>query len=120
MLAPAVTIAVPFPDSGGMCEHMPYVAERVGGVEGLGKELTEALIVNPYDLDEASSALDTALRMSPEEQQERMHAMRTLLAEYNVYRWAGRMLIDAARLRGKDRLTGRLSDHLMASELSAW
>jgi len=48
-----------------------------------------------------------------------MHAMRTLLAEYNVYRWAGRMLIDAARLRVKDRLTGRLSDHLMASELSA-
>jgi trehalose 6-phosphate synthase len=79
---------------------------------GASKELTEALIVNPYDLDEASSALATALRMSPEEQQERMHAMRTLLAEYNVYRWAGRMLIDAARLRGKDRLTGRLSDHL--------
>jgi len=86
---------------------------------GASKELTEALIVNPYDLDEASSALATALHMSPEEQQERMHAMRTLLAEYNVYRWAGRMLIDAARLRGKDRLTGRLSDHLMASESSA-
>lgn len=86
---------------------------------GASKELTEALIVNPYDLDEASSALATALRMSPEEQQERMHAMRTLLAEYNVYRWAGRMLIDAARLRGKDRLTGRLSNHLVASELSA-
>ena len=81
---------------------------------GASKELTEALIVNPYDLDEASSALAAALHMSPEEQQERMHAMRTLLAEYNVYRWAGRMLIDAARLRGKDRLTGRLSDHLTA------
>ncbi len=85
---------------------------------GASKELTEALIVNPYDLDEASSALVAALHMSPEEQQERMHAMRTLLAEYNVYRWAGRMLIDAARLRGKDRLTGRLSDHLTAPKES--
>lgn len=86
---------------------------------GASKELTEALIVNPYDLEEASSALAMALHMSPEEQQERMHAMRTLLAEYNVYRWAGRMLIDAAHLRGKDRLTGRLSDHLLSSESSA-
>ncbi len=85
---------------------------------GASKELTEALIVNPYDLEEASSALAMALHMSPDEQQERMHAMRTLLAEYNVYRWAGRMLIDAARLRGKDRLSGRLSDHVMVSDSS--
>jgi trehalose 6-phosphate synthase len=81
---------------------------------GASKELTEALIVNPYDLDEASAALATALRMSVDEQSERMRAMRTLLAEFNVYRWAGRMLVDAARLRWKDRLTGRLTDYAPA------
>ncbi len=37
--------------------------------------------------------------------------MRAFLAEFNVYRWAGRMLVDAARLRRRDRLTGRLMDH---------
>ncbi|MBI3182631.1 MAG: trehalose-6-phosphate synthase [Myxococcales bacterium] len=82
---------------------------------GAAREMTEALIVNPYDLDEASAALKTALEMSLAEQRERMRSMRTFVAEFNVYRWAGRMLADAARLRRRDRLTGRLSDHLSAA-----
>jgi trehalose 6-phosphate synthase len=82
---------------------------------GAARELTEALIVNPYDLDEASDALATALRLSPEEQRDRMRSMRAFIAEFNVYRWAGRMLVDAARLRSRDRLTGRLTDHLAAA-----
>jgi len=79
---------------------------------GAARELTEALIVNPYDLEEASAALAAALAMSKDEQRERMRAMRTFVSEFNVYRWAGRMLVDAARLRRRERLTGRLSDHL--------
>jgi trehalose 6-phosphate synthase len=82
---------------------------------GAARELTEALIVNPYDLDEASDALATALSLSADEQRDRMRSMRTFLAEFNVYRWAGRMLADAARLRSRDRLTGRLTDHLAAA-----
>jgi len=81
---------------------------------GAARELTEALVVNPYDLDEAAAALKTALCMSPAEQADRIRSMRTFLSEFNVYRWAGRMLVDAARLRRHDRLTGRLTDHLVA------
>ncbi|WP_242392425.1 trehalose-6-phosphate synthase [Anaeromyxobacter oryzisoli] len=76
---------------------------------GASRELTEALLVNPYDLEEASAALATALAMPPAEQAERMRAMRAHVGEFNVYRWAGRMLADAARLRKRDRLTNRLS-----------
>jgi trehalose 6-phosphate synthase len=50
----------------------------------------------------------TALAMSPGEQRDRMRAMRRFVSEFNVYRWAGRMLVDAARLRRRDRLSGRL------------
>jgi trehalose 6-phosphate synthase len=75
---------------------------------GAARELTEALIVNPYDLEEASDALETALEMGAEVQEERMRALRNFVAEWNVYRWAGRMLTDAARLRDSDRLAGRL------------
>ncbi|MEK6806020.1 MAG: trehalose-6-phosphate synthase [Pseudomonadota bacterium] len=75
---------------------------------GAARELTEALLVNPYDLEEASAALIAALEMSPAEQRERMHAMRTLVSEFNVYRWAGRMLLDAGRLRRRQQLAGRL------------
>jgi trehalose 6-phosphate synthase len=76
---------------------------------GAARELTEALIVNPYDLGEASEALAAALRMPAEEQAERMRSMRRLVKEFNVYRWAGRMLVDAAELRRRERLAGRLN-----------
>jgi trehalose 6-phosphate synthase len=75
---------------------------------GAARDLTEALIVNPYDLRQAGDALATALRMPLAEQQERMRSMRRLVSEFNVYRWAGRMLVDAAAARQKDRLAGLL------------
>ena len=75
---------------------------------GAARELTESLIVNPYDFDEAAEAQATALEMSPGEQRERLRSMRAFVAEFNVYRWAGRMLRDAARLRARDRVTGKL------------
>jgi trehalose 6-phosphate synthase len=76
---------------------------------GAAREFSEALIVNPYDLRQAADALAAALRMQPDEQRERMRSMRRLVAEFNVYRWAGRMLVDAAELRRRERLSGRLS-----------
>jgi trehalose 6-phosphate synthase len=75
---------------------------------GAARELKDALLVNPYDLDEASAALRSALEMSRAEQRERMRAMRAQVAEWNVYRWAGCMLDDAARLRERERRSVRL------------
>ncbi len=77
---------------------------------GAAKELTEALIVNPYDLEASSNALALALTMPVEEQQDRMRPMRSLIGQFNVYRWAGKMLVDAARLRNQERVAGRLSE----------
>ena len=76
---------------------------------GAARDLAEALIVNPYDLHQASDALAAALRMSPDDQRERMRSMRRLVSEFNVYRWAGRMLVDAASLRRRERMFGRLA-----------
>ena len=77
---------------------------------GAARELTEALIVNPYDLEASSDALAAALTMPVEEQQDRMRSMRSLLVQFNVYRWAGKMLVDAARLRNQERVAGRLAE----------
>ena len=66
--------------------------------------MTEALIVNPYDTEQCATALRVALDMPPVEQRERMRSMRSLIQEFNVYRWAGRMLLDAARMRHRRRL----------------
>lgn len=77
---------------------------------GAARELTEALIVNPYDLEGSSGAMAAALTMPADEQADRMRSMRSLLAQFNVYRWAGKMLVDAARLRNQERVTGRLAE----------
>lgn len=71
---------------------------------GAARELPEALIVNPYDADQCAAALHLALTMSANEQRDRMRLMRNLVAEFNVYRWAGRMLLDAAIMRRRGRL----------------
>jgi trehalose 6-phosphate synthase len=71
---------------------------------GAARELPEALIVNPYDTEECATALHRALTMPPAEQRNRMRLMRSLVREFNVYRWGGRMLIDAAAMRRRERL----------------
>jgi trehalose 6-phosphate synthase len=71
---------------------------------GAARELPEALVVNPYDVDQCAAALHVALTMGPAEQRNRMRLMRGLIQEFNVYRWAGRMLLDAAQMRMRVRL----------------
>jgi len=74
---------------------------------GAARELPEAIIVNPYDTDQCASALQVALEMPAREQRARMRLMRGLIREFNVYRWAGRMLIDSAGMRSRRRLMQR-------------
>jgi len=76
---------------------------------GASRELPEALIVNPYDIDQCAAALHLALTMPAPEQRDRMRVMRGLISEFNVYRWAGRMLLDAAVMRRRGRLLDRSS-----------
>jgi trehalose 6-phosphate synthase len=71
---------------------------------GAARELAESLIVNPYDIEQSAAAVHLALTMSPDEQRARMRSMRNLVQEFNVYRWAGRMLLDAARMRHRRRV----------------
>src|SRR5437868_810562 len=74
---------------------------------GAARELPEAIIVNPYDTDQCAAALHMALSMPVTEQRARSRLMRGLIQEFNVYRWAGRMLIDAAGVRRRGRLLDR-------------
>jgi len=71
---------------------------------GASKELLEALIVNPYDVRMMADALQQALTMPEDEQRSRMRRMREIVRDNNVYRWAGSMLLDAARLRKRGEM----------------
>ena len=83
---------------------------------GAARELQEALIVNPYHVEETADALHRALTMPEGEQRERMASLRMTVRESNVYRWAGRMLTDAGRWRLRERIEARLKSHQPAPE----
>jgi trehalose 6-phosphate synthase len=78
---------------------------------GAAHELYEALVVNPYHIEQTADTLYQALTMPVFEQQERMRSMRSLVRDFNVYRWAGRMLLDAARIRQREKLATRIEVH---------
>jgi trehalose 6-phosphate synthase len=78
---------------------------------GAARELTDALLVNPYHSEQCANALYRALTMPPDEQRVRMRSMRRLVQEFNVYRWAGAMLLDAAQLRQRQRISERIDAH---------
>lgn len=71
---------------------------------GASRELTDAVLVNPYAIDEMAEALHTALSMPSDEQQQRMARMREAVEDNNIYRWAGMLLSDASRLAGARQL----------------
>ncbi|MDQ6433900.1 trehalose-6-phosphate synthase [Mesorhizobium sp. LHD-90] len=70
---------------------------------GASRELLEALIVNPFDPSGMGEAFFQALTMPPDEQAMRMRRLREVVRSNNVYRWAGSMLMDAARLRQREQ-----------------
>lgn len=75
---------------------------------GASRELLEALIVNPYDVRAMGQAFHRALVMPPEQRRDRMRLMRDMVSEHNIYCWAGRMLLDAARMRKRHHIEERI------------
>ncbi len=73
-----------------------YVATRINNdgvlilseMAGASKELFQALVVNPFDINSMSEAIYKALNMPLEEQQQRNISMRKRLSRYTVQRWA--------------------------------
>jgi len=66
---------------------------------GASRELLDALIINPYDIEEMADALHRSLVMEPQEKSERMGRLRAAVRENNIYRWAGDLIAALARLR---------------------
>ncbi|PIR15837.1 MAG: trehalose-6-phosphate synthase, partial [Elusimicrobia bacterium CG11_big_fil_rev_8_21_14_0_20_64_6] len=66
---------------------------------GAARELRDALIVNPYDVERVADALREAVEMEPEERRRRWESMREAVRENNIYRWGARLVDDLARVR---------------------
>jgi len=66
---------------------------------GASRELMDALIVNPYDIEEMAEAIRTALEMDLVEQKARIRGMRETLKNRNIYYWAADLITALARVR---------------------
>lgn len=72
-----------------------YVASRIhddgvlvlSEMAGASKELLDAVIVNPNNVNEVCRAIIQALNMPVEEQRKRMQTMRNLVNKFNVSHW---------------------------------
>src|SRR5882724_6440999 len=66
---------------------------------GAARELRDALLVNPYDIEQTAEAIRVALEMEPEEKQLRVQRMRRIIKEHNIYRWAGNLITELSEIR---------------------
>lgn len=65
---------------------------------GAARELEDAILVNPYDIEQTANALDEALTMGRELRRARMRRMRVCVSSWTSAEWAAKILADAARL----------------------
>jgi trehalose 6-phosphate synthase len=87
-----------------------FVASRSdeGGVlvlsqfTGAARELTDAVLVNPYDREQFAEGLHKALSMPADERRKRMGKMRETLKSANIFRWAGKIISELLKFEFKE------------------
>jgi len=90
-----VALVTPFRDGMNLIAK-EYVAARRNGtgvlilseMAGAAHELTDALIINPYDVRGMANAMAQGLRMPLSEQQLRMSRMQQIISNHDINRWA--------------------------------
>ncbi|HUP48821.1 MAG TPA: trehalose-6-phosphate synthase [Thermoanaerobaculia bacterium] len=65
---------------------------------GAAEELTEAILINPYDADGIAHAIHQAIVMPEREKRERMRKLRKKIAEHTIYDWAADILGDSIEI----------------------
>jgi alpha,alpha-trehalose-phosphate synthase [UDP-forming] len=80
---------------------------------GAARELTDAVLVNPFAIDEMAAALRIALEMPEDERRKRMQKQRAAVAQNNIYRWAGKYLSTLLKFEFTDLESMRSSSDLI-------
>jgi trehalose 6-phosphate synthase len=66
---------------------------------GAVRELTGAVQINPYSIEEFADAIKYAIEMPVDEKRKRMQEMRNVVKENNVYRWAANIITELTALK---------------------
>jgi trehalose 6-phosphate synthase len=70
---------------------------------GSARELTDAVLVNPYDCEQFSEGIYKAISMSTAEQQKRMVKMRSIVQQNNIFRWAAKVISELLKFEFKEQ-----------------
>ena len=65
---------------------------------GAADELTQAIRVNPHDIEGLKDAIMTAIEMPEDEQRRRMRALRRRVRDHGVADWSRAFLGDLGRI----------------------
>ncbi|MBN1367735.1 MAG: trehalose-6-phosphate synthase [Dehalococcoidales bacterium] len=66
---------------------------------GAARELTDAVLINPYATDDFAEAIKFTLKMPLSEQKERMEKMRKVIQENNIYKWAADSITELVKFQ---------------------
>ncbi len=66
---------------------------------GASRELTDAIQVNPYSIEEFADSIKLAVDMPVPEKKRRMENMRKIVAENNIYKWAGNIITELTAIK---------------------
>ena len=65
---------------------------------GASRELKEAILINPYDIENFADSIKEAIELSQDEKTSRVKKMQETIEENNVYKWAGKFIENLAKL----------------------
>jgi len=69
---------------------------------GAARELTDAVLINPYDRDEFSDGIFEALNLTEEELRKKVIKMREVVRQNNIFRWAGKIISELLKFEFKE------------------
>ena len=65
---------------------------------GAARELPDAILINPYAVDDFAEAIKKAIEMPKRQRQARMRKLRNTVRQNNIYHWAGSIISELANL----------------------
>jgi trehalose 6-phosphate synthase len=83
---------------------------------GAARELTSALLINPFSADQMAAAIGRALTMPPGERRSRMRSLRDVVCENNIYSWAANIICTLLQQNSREYLSPRQTLLSIAAE----
>ncbi len=66
---------------------------------GASRELSDAILINPYSIEDFADSIKLVIDMPQEEKKRRMENMRHIISENNIYRWAANIITELTALK---------------------